>query len=249
MRTFPKEKYDFKDLEKLGLNIKDWKVQVLKMNPSYVFWGNNEDYMVNRDGWEKGAILNSIDELWELDEYNELVNFYFLLHRESVNCNDCDGQGLNKETKKIADDWYDFDRKGTRWCDNINDNEVKALWMAGRLKCDFKTMPTVKEVNDWSKSHKGIGHDAINRHICVKARAESLGVYGHCEKCHGEGYIYTEEKVHLQLQMWFLHPRKSASRGVILTNIEKDDLPKIIEYLKEAKKRNNKRFSKLGVIK
>ena len=33
------------------------------------------------------------------------------------------------------------------------------------------------------------GHDAINRWICVKARAKHLGIYGHCEHCE-EGVVY-----------------------------------------------------------
>lgn len=88
-------------------------------------------------------------------------------------------------------------------------------------------------------------HDAINRFICITRRAERLGVYGVCTKCEGKGYNFTEEKVHLGLQMWFIHPRKGASRGVYLKNIEKEELPKVIEYLKEAKKRNNDRFDNL----
>ena len=58
-------------------------------------------------------------------------------------------------------------------------------------------------------------------------------------------YIYTEDKTHLALQMWFLHPRKGCSRGVILENIEKEDFNIVIKYLKEAQKRFNDKFNRL----
>lgn len=150
---------------------------------------------------------------------------------------------MNPETRKIDDDWYDFGRNGTRWCDKITQDEVDALWKEGRLKPDFKEKPTAKQVNEWEK--KTCGHDAINRCICIEQRAKRLGVFGYCSICEGKGYNYTEDKVRLGLQMWFIHPRKGASRGVFLKNIEKEEKDIVINYLKEAQKRNNERFSKL----
>lgn len=244
MRTYPEDEFDLNELERLGLTKDNWMVQTLRLNPEYVNWGNYEDYMCKKDaGWETAAEIESIENLWELDEYNELVNFYFEVTKKEEKCELCDETGYNKSTKEIADDWYDFDGKGTRWCDNITQDEVQALWDNNRLKFDFKTIPTAQEVNEWSK--KGFGHDAINRCICIKQRAKRLGVYGLCEKCNGYGYNFTEEHCHLALQMWFLHPRKGCSRGCYLKDIKKDELPKVIEYLKEADKRNHERFSKL----
>jgi hypothetical protein len=49
----------------------------------------------------------------------------------------------------------------------------------------------------------------------------------------------------LNLVLWIIHPRKGASRGVEVKNIQQSDLPNIIKYLKEARDRNHNRFSKL----
>ncbi len=245
MRYYPKDEYDWNYVKEVGLRKNDWKLNVLKKNPEYVGWGNYEDYMCNEGkGWDSAVELENVDNLWKLDTFNELVNFYFEIYRNSKECNYCEGSGLNLATKKLDDDWYDFDNNGTRWCDKITQDEVDALWEKGRLKSDFKEKPSVEQVNSWER--KGIGHDAINRHICVRQRAKRLGVYGHCSTCNGKGYIYTEEIVHLGLQMWFLHPRKGASRGVYLKNIEKNELSNVISYLKEAQRRNNEKFEKLG---
>ena len=110
---------------------------------------------------------------------------------------------------------------------------------------DFKKKPTAEQVNEWSK--KGFGHDGINHWICVEQRAKRLGVWGHCQICESRGYIFDDDKAHLELQLWFILPRKGCSRGVRITNITKEDLPKAIEYLQEARKRNDDRFSKLTI--
>ena len=242
MRYYPDDKYSFEELA--SLNAEEWMVNALKLNPEYNGWGNGEDYMSEKDsGWNSPIQINSIDDLWELDDLNELVNFYFSINRKSKPCVRCDQVGYNDETTKIYNDWYDFKGTGARWCNNITQDEVDALWDNDRLRIDFKEKPLAAQVNKWSNS--GIGHDAINRHICVKQRAKRLGVYGNCENCEGAGYIYTEDKAKLSLQMWMIHPRKGASRGVLLTNIEKEELPVAIEYLIKARDRNNERFSKL----
>lgn len=244
MRYYPENKYDWEEIERLGLNKDDWKINALKINPDYCSWGNYEDYMNKKEkSWEDPVELENVNQLWELDELNELVNFYFEIYKKSEDCKECEGTGYNKETLQISKDWYDFDNKGTRWCDKITQDEVEALWNEGRLKFDFKEIPTAEEINKREKS--GFMHDAINRIICIEQRAKRLNVYGLCPKCNGQGYFYTDDKVHLGLQMWFIHPRKGASRGVYLKNIEKEELSKVIKYLNEAKERNNNRFSKL----
>lgn len=243
MRDYPKKDYEWKEVKELGLKKDDWRVNALKMNPYYCCWGNDEEYMCSsKSGWNSPVELENINQLWELDDLNELINFYFEIYRNREDCIQCEGSGYNKETLQISKDWYDFDNKGTRWCDKITQDEVEALWNRGRLS-SFKTVPKAEEINQ--KEKVGFMHDAINRIICIEQRAKRLNVYGLCPKCKGSGYLFTEKKVHLGLQMWFIHPRKGASRGVYLKNIEKNELPEVIKYLKQAKERNNERFSKL----
>lgn len=271
MRYYPKDKSDKKDLKLL--NAEQWQVDLLKLNPSYCNWGCFEDYMWNTgEGWDSRVITPTWKEHrsgWELDEYNELVNFYFEIYRKNHKCEHCDGSGLNKETKQLSDDWYDFDGTGRKWCYNIGDAEIRALVENGRLWdltgdfrgyydekkklwyqwenglkviCEEPTMPSVEKVNEWAK--KFIGHDAINQWICVETRAKNLGVYGHCEHCES-GYIYDEPTAKVALQLWYLHPRKGCSRGVYIESVEKNDLRSVFAYLKNARKRNNDRFSKI----
>lgn len=194
--------------------------------------------------WGSPVEIETVDDLWELNDLNELVHFYFFVERENHICPDCDGEGLNKATCELNRSWYDFERTGKRWCDKITQDEVDALWESGRLTSTFKEKPTCEEVNKLQKEMSI--HDAINRWICVKARAKRLGVYGDCEnKNCVDGYIYDKEEATLSLQMWFLHPRKGGSRGVILKNIQENEVQKVIDYLKIARDRNNERFSKL----
>lgn len=231
---------DIKELKKL--NTESWMLELLKKNPPYVSWGNYEDCMISDSQWGGSVELEHVSDLWNLDDYNELINFYFQVVRDDVECIDCKGTGLNDGTRKISDDWYDFKHTGRKWCDNITQDEVDVLWTENRLH-DFKTKPTAEEVNEWSK--KTMGHDSINQWICVETRAKREGVFGYCSKCDGDGSIFTEAKAHLALQMWFIHPRKGSSRGVYLKNIKENEVDTVLKYLKEARDRNIDRFSKL----
>jgi len=269
MRSVPdlNEKYDAK--EWADLNAPAWMLDLLGKNPEYNSWGNGEDYMCSGEGkgWGSSQEIASVSELYGLDELNELVNFHFQVVRNSHTCPECDGTGLNKATKQIDDDWYDFDHTGRRWSNNITDVEVRALCEAGRLSdfiphvhfdkdigawkewgkdgkiVDCPVFPSAQAVNEWS--NKGMGHDAINKWVAVEARANHLGVYGKCEVCEGNGHIYDEKHGHLELQMWLIHPRKGASRGVLLTNIKEDEVSTVLAHLKNAAKRNADRFSKI----
>lgn len=273
--------------EQKRVNAEDWQLKLLELNPGYTFWGPYEDYMCsgkkkgefvrNREGeldfkefspeevdkqygngWREPLFYDGWDSFnIELDELNEVVNFYFEVSRASKSCEPCNQVGLNPATTKIYDDWYDFANTGRKWCHKITDNEVKALVEAGRLKDLTSTfvpgegwvdkdppyMPSAAEVNEWSRN--GFGHDAINHHICVEARAKKEGVYGLCELCEGKGYVYTEPKAHVNLVLWLIHPRKGAGRGVEVKNIQKENLPEVFTFLNEAAKRNADRFAKV----
>lgn len=234
--------YDEEEAKKI--NAEQWQIDLLKLNPSYTSWGNFEDYMwKDGGGWDSRQEVERIHEVWSLDDYNECVNFYFTVNRPSVECTDCEGHGLNPATLKLHKDWYTHSNTEGKegWQYHLTQYEVDALWVSQRLQGDFKTKPTADEVN---KAYlTGIGHYSINQWICVKARAERLGVYGKCETCKGDGYVYTSDKAHVSLQLWMLHPRKGASRGLYIQRIEKEDVPKAIEYLQIAAQRNAQRFS------
>jgi len=243
--------------EVLELNAEPWQIEVLTLNPEYVYWGNNEDYMSGGKGWNEAMEIESVNQLFEQDDLNEIVHFYFQTTRESRECEHCGQTGLNPKTKSLADSWFSFDNDDhiqnplrpnqtynrNAWQYFLTQVEVDALWDGNRLHHDFKTKPTAEQVNQWNLS--SMGHDAINRSICVQARAKHQGVYGLCEHCHGNGTIYTSDKASTSLQLWVLHPRKGCSRGLLLNNIKETDLPEIFRYLKKAQQRSFERFSKI----
>lgn len=246
MRTVPDDKCDFEELERL--NAADWQVVQLKRNPDYVFWGIGEDYMGMPDenkGWSGSLIYPTWNkEENSVDELNVIANFYFELTRDSIECIHCDGSGHNPATKVISDTFYDHEGDGSkRWVDKITDDEVDALWEHKRLH-QFKEKPTAREVNAREKT--GSVHDGINRWILIETRAKRLCIWGDCEHCVGLGYIFTAPNARLVLNLWKLHPRKGAARGIRIDNILETDLPEVLEMLREAAKQNAERFSKLG---
>lgn len=101
-----------------------------------------------------------------------------------------------------------------RWCYSLTQDEVDALVEAGRLmdfthtwragegwrKKEPPYRPTADEVNEWAQH--GMGHDAINRWICVETRAKRLGIYGKCEACSGEGEIWPSSDVKAASEAW-----------------------------------------------
>lgn len=146
----------------------------------------------------------ALDFEWPL----EMLWKGFVNPHRSQQCGACKGSGHNPGTQRVADTFYDFERVGGRWCDDITQDEVQALVDAGRLM-DFThtwdrengwkpksppCVPTADEVNAWNAG-PGFGHDAINRWILVEARAKRLGVWGHCPVCNGDGEIWATPEV------------------------------------------------------
>lgn len=114
------------------------------------------------------------------------------------------------------------------WSNHITEIEVLALAKAGRLNefikpktfynektgfwevyseeagmfidSDPPLLPTHEQVNHWNRH--GFGHDSLNKAICVRARAQHLGVYGHCKHCEGEGAIYHTEEIRKLADEW-----------------------------------------------
>lgn len=238
MKYYPQDESDFEDAKELGTL--EWQLEALKMNPDYLGWGVYEDYMTGGESWNKSIVTDT----WKavdltLDDFNEVVNFYFEITRDSVECPHCEGSGYNPATAEISDTFYDFNETGKRWCDKITQDEVDYLFQHNRL-WNFKDRPTAQAVN--GERHP---HDAINRWMLIEYRATKAGVYGKCEHCHGTGIQYTEPQPHLALTLWLLHPRKGASRGWRIEHVEQSELPQVIAFLQEAALRNANRFSKL----
>lgn len=271
MRTYPDmtDEYAREEVERLAP--KSWMLESLKLNPSYTSWGPHEDYMWVKgqdEGGEGGWNSRVLRKTWsegrlELDELNEVVSFYFSVERDNESCSTCGESGYNSETKRIADMFYRHSSPtGIGWDDKITQDEVLALVDANRL-FDFTHtfvagegwkrredgyIPTAEEVNAWQRHPTGWGHDAVTRGILIKVRAKRLGVWGHCSRCDGHGYVYTSPTCRLALTLWVLHPRKGCSRGWEIASIEEQELPDVYRFLADAAKRNAERFAKVVAL-
>lgn len=89
--------------------------------------------------------------------------------------------------------WYKFNEELNHWV-YLDRDEDKPRSEWEWVKCEEPKLPTSEEVNEWNKTTP-LGHDAINRNICVRTRANRLGVYGHCVDCEGEGYIWFSPEI------------------------------------------------------
>lgn len=262
MRDYPS---DLNEKDVIDLKADTWQLDMLKLNSGYNHWGVYEDSMSSTESW-RGRIIN---ETWEdfeieLDDLNVLVNFYFEVYRENKNCELCDGSGLNEATKQLEDDWYDFNNTGRKWKNSLTKVEIFALMKCGRIedingikkvfdtekniwhtwtsgnksKCDA---PTEDEIPNPDTINNNIKHDGINRWTCVKARAKHLGIYGDCEYCN-DGIEYTSDKAKLSLQLWIIHPRKGAARGVYIKNIKEEEIDSVIDFLQKGVLMMNETF-------
>jgi hypothetical protein len=318
MRSYPSDESENEEAKEL--NAETWQLDLLKLNPSYVYWGPHEDYMCrpgeneepdpdedldspaarlfapkrSGHGWETRMLYKTWKEHnVTLDELNEVVNFYFSVGRDTRRCRNCRGTGYHPDALWVERSWYRHSNPFTQgvfpsketlakygenfrafcgemrtardgWHCNITQDEVDALVEAGRLY-DFvrevvpdkgwveknpPVRPTADQVNRWARREKapdlpfgGLGHDAINMHVCVKQRCARFGIPLTCPECKGSGRIFTAPKAHVTLTYWLLHPRKGCSRGVEVALIERQDLPEVFKFLREAAARNAERFA------
>lgn len=136
---------------------------------------------------------------------------------------------------------YFFDEEKGCWMGFIRTKGIKGKLVKVKEPTEY---PTAEEINK-AQHERGMGfrsHDAINRWILIETRAKRLGVYGKCEHCGGNGYIFDEPEGKLGLQLWMLHPRKGCSRGVLINEVTKEDLKQVKKYLAKAAQRNAMRF-------
>ncbi len=119
MRNYPTDDYDRAEL--VRLNAAPWMVDLLKCNPAYCAWGPYEDYMW-RPGWDEPDATNPRREnygwesrilvpTWadfelELNDLNEIVNFYFSVVRDSEECAECDATGYHPDALVVSKSFY-----------------------------------------------------------------------------------------------------------------------------------------------
>jgi len=222
----------------------DWKT----------FWHGEE--VLKDDGLkERMDKAGFKDNDWDL---NFVADYYFSVNHDSEECGDCEGSGACPPCKELSDSFYGDDgyrvvydgegnlvgfeqvREPTEgWHNKITQDEVQALFDEDRLRDWDGKIPTAEEVNELQMKCGGIvmTHDAINKHILVRARAERLGLIEvgeenntYCKTCNGRGSVRTGED-RLVFYAWLLHPRKGASRGITVKSVQPHELPEVKEFL------------------
>ena len=86
--------YNNEDIQENGLKPAKWMLSALTLNPEYCLWSPYEGYLaIDSDGWAGRLILNKWNEFvadWPLDYLNEIVHFYFEVHRKFKGTIECD---------------------------------------------------------------------------------------------------------------------------------------------------------------
>jgi hypothetical protein len=133
MRHYPDDDDDMKETARLEAPV--WMLEQLKLNPSYVHWGPSEDYMSREgDRWDSRVICESWETCgFELDEYNEVVNFYFQIGRPTRDCETCAGKGSHPDAQWITESWYRHSSPFT--VPDLGENQSKAIME--RFGCKF----------------------------------------------------------------------------------------------------------------
>lgn len=141
-------------------------------------------------------------------EYPAIWNF---AQRNVTNSPGYYGNGdaaIMREAQRLARMW------NRQWCHHLNADDVAALVAAERLhdlthtwtegkgwqRNDPFVMPTPQQVNDWSMS--GMGHDTINRHVCIRAEVKRLGLPEYCSHCEGEGDVWPSPAAKAASEAW-----------------------------------------------
>lgn len=90
----------------------------------------------------------------------------------------------------------------SQWGHHLIQEDVDALIEGGRLVDLTRHNETVTAdmVNAWSLF--GMGHDAINQWVCVKARCKREGVPDSCERCDGEGAMWSSPEAKEIAENW-----------------------------------------------
>jgi hypothetical protein len=124
---------------------------------------------------------------------------------------------VDLEAQRLAEYYND------QWCHHLSQEDVEALVAARRLpefthrplneeqaaamapgsywtKEPNGYHPSAEEVNKWSIG--SVGHDAINRSVCIEARCEREGVAYCCAECNGSGDQWESEEDRLAAEAW-----------------------------------------------
>jgi hypothetical protein len=109
MKNKPDPNCKWDQAEFWRLKPEQWMLDLLDLNPSYVHWGPYQDDMLVEDrGWGSRWIQDTWDgPPLDLDDWNEVVHFYFEINRDSEKCETCGGIGTHPDAQWISQSFYE----------------------------------------------------------------------------------------------------------------------------------------------
>lgn len=134
------------------------------------------DKRYNANAWHSNLDVPDIEVLVKRGRLMDLVQEVRIVGRKDL------------KTKNYR---FNDDENGGKWVGYIDGEEHDV---------EEPVMPSPLIVNEWDR--RGLGHDCINQWICVKAKAERLGVYGKCDCCAGEGDIWSSQEMKEKGENW-----------------------------------------------
>lgn len=154
MRHYPNDKHDHEEIKRL--NAEPWMVDLLKKNPEYTCWGPHEDYMCVKNGWNSPIFCDKWKDFdFPLDEWNEVVHFYFQVERDSIKCPECSGTGSHPDAMWVSESFY---HHSSPFCLPTSTEMMIARGLNENFGCDIsdkmvrKSFPTSET---FKKYHKG----------------------------------------------------------------------------------------------
>jgi len=206
--------------------------------------GTDEQHTDTRRGWAlwepgvyKEGELHIRHASWDAFR-GELANtpftvfsFRFKLTRPETQCPDCDGSGHTKEMAELDRGFYPHG--GGRWAGwgkgRLTEDEVEALASHNRLWGTKGITVTPDNVHRFLGPG---GHDAINRHILVEARAKRMGFFRLCDSL----FIVPKLKTGrdgIEMLLWTIDPCEGRDRFEVITQISPAEIPDIQNHLRE----------------
>lgn len=259
------------------LNPEMWQLEVLTLNPHVNKWGAFENYMKGNKGMAESRLYDSWHDFRNafglLDEYNQVVNFYFEVDREKIKCEHCENGDHIEITSQVDAAKFNFEKLA------ITQPELAVFVRNGVIKSkshgrvfQFATgwfaypdgqeaflgtneqvvieLPPLNEVNrdlnepDDKKKKWITGFDKIGHREILLVRRTLEDLPTKCSHCEGKGFQYTSECT-LRLNLWMIHPGYGASRGIKIKSIKKEELREVFEYLKTAQEILEKKFRRI----
>lgn len=220
MQFDPNDEWDVDYVKKIGAE--PWMLDALAINPSYCGWHPGDDYMLGsaRPG-EHGGFGHAIkikswgEFTFPLDEMNVFADFHFNVHADETCCTACNSSGYSEVARAVIGSLVGVLLR------TLSPEEQAAVRKVS-LAAD-------------SEAISSSGRDAVAR--------MRLGAAIHCADCEGSG-VSSFNNTRLQLELWVLHPRKGASRGVIIDRIEKHEVKEACDFLRKAAEANAQRFTR-----